>query len=325
MSMTPPFQITPKVLKLSQDISLELGKLAGAKIDLVPLRLRRLSNIKTIQASLAIEGNTLGLEQITDLFDGKRVIGPERDIIEVKNAIKLYDRLNALNPLSQKDFLEAHSVLMKDLTAEAGKWRSGGVGIFKGDQLAHLPPSAKRVPELMASLFTFIKGRMEIPWLLKACIFHYELEFIHPFSDGNGRMGRLWQQLLLMKENAVFSYVPIEVLIKKNQQAYYRVLGECDRAGDSTLFIEFSLEQIYRALQNYAETTKPDTGNWTGRLKYAREKLHKKMFSRKDYMRLHKDISTATASRDLLTGVAKGLLLKQGDKIKARYTFIEPS
>lgn len=323
MSMNPSFQITPKILKLSQDISLELGKLAGAKIDLVPLRLRRLSNIKTIQASLAIEGNTLGLDQITDLFDGKRVIGPERDIIEVKNAIKLYSRLNHLNPLSQKDFLDAHKVLMQNLTEEAGKWRSGGVGIFKGNQIAHLPPSAKRVPELMASLFTFVKGTKEIPWLLKACIFHYELEFIHPFSDGNGRMGRLWQQLLLMKENVVFSYVPIEVLIKENQQAYYRVLGECDRAGDSTLFIEFSLEQIYRALQNYAETTKPDTGDWSSRLRYAREKLHKKMFSRKDYMGLHKDISTATASRDLLTGVEKGLLLKEGDKNKARYTFVE--
>lgn len=322
MNMIPPFKITPTILKFSQDISLELGKLTGAKIDLAPLRLRRLSRIKTIQASLAIEGNTLNIDQITDLLEGKRVIGPERDLIEVKNALELYERLSSLNPLSQSDFLASHKTLMKGLTDENGKWRSGGVGIFKGDHIAHLPPPAKRVPLLMKDLFSFLKGHKEIPWLLKACIFHYEFEFIHPFADGNGRMGRLWQQLLLMKEHAVFAYIPIEVLIRENQQDYYTVLGDCDKAGDSTLFIEFSLKQILKALQKYSETTRPVPADGSTRIDYAREKLIKDWFSRKDYRNLHKEISTATASRDLQKAVEDGILLKTGDKSKTRYAFV---
>jgi len=322
MKQKPPFHITPLILRKSQEIARQLGLLSGAKIDLTPVQLRRINNIKTIQASLAIEGNTLDIGHITQIFEGKRVVGPEKDIIEVKNAIKVYRGLSHLNPLSIDDLLKAHKILMKDLIPENGKWRTGGVGIFKGAEVRHVAPPAKRLSALMENLFEFLKDHNELPWLLKACIFHYELEFIHPFSDGNGRMGRLWQQLILMKEDPVFQYIPIEVLIKENQGEYYRVLGECDRLGESTLFIEFCLEQIFNALKNYTKTTLTAVVDSETRIDYAKPKLSGKWFSRKEYLELHKNISSATASRDLLYGVKKGILGKRGEKNQVKYVFV---
>lgn len=322
MEYTPPFKITPLILQRSQEISRELGLLSGAKIDRVPLKLRRINNIKTIQSSLAIEGNTLGIDQVTHIFEGKRVLGPEKDILEVNNAIKLYKNLSSINPLSIKEFLNAHLILMKNLIVDNGRWRVGGVGIFKGSEIAHVAPPAKRVPLLMEDLFEFLSKNKDIPWLLKACIFHYELEFIHPFSDGNGRMGRLWQQLILMKEDAIFEFIPIEVLIKKNQEDYYRVLETCDRLGDSTVFIEFSLDQILASLEDYNKSILTTVIDAKSRLDFTRAKMTQEWFSRKEYHQLHKNISTATASRDLLEGVDKGTLRKKGQRNQVRYSFI---
>jgi Fic family protein len=322
MDQKPPFHITPLILAKSQEIARQLGLLSGAKIDLTPVQLRRINNIKTIQASLAIEGNTLNIDHITQIFEGKRVIGPEKDIIEVKNAIKVYSDLSQINPLSIDEFLKAHKSLMKDLISENGKWRAGGVGIFKGAEVTHVAPPANRLPALMENLFKFLKSNKELPWLLKACIFHYELEFIHPFSDGNGRMGRLWQQLILMKEDPVFQYIPIEVLIRENQGEYYRVLGECDRLGSSTLFIEFCLEQIFNALKTYTKTTLTAVVDSETRIDYAKSKLSKKWFSRKEYLELHKNISSATASRDLLYGLEKDILEKRGERNQVKYIFV---
>src|SRR3989338_8030776 len=230
---TPPFAITPKILKLLQDIVKEIGILEGRRLVNIPLNLRRANNIKTIQASLAIEGNTLSVEQITDLLAGKRVLGPEQDIVEVKNALQVYDSLLDFNPMNSEDLLKAHKTLMQSLILENGSWRSTDVGILKSCKVSHVAPPSRRVPGLMQDLFAYI-NTADIPWILKACIFHYELEFIHPFQDGNGRMGRLWQQLLLMKEDPIFRYVPVEVLVKEHQNDYYRVLGESDAAGEST-------------------------------------------------------------------------------------------
>lgn len=322
MKYTPPFKITPLILQKSQDISRELGVLSGAKIDHVPLKLRRINSIKTIQSSLAIEGNTLGIDQVTHIFEGKRVLGPAKDIIEVNNAIKLYQNLPRINPLSIDDLLKAHRVLMNNLIKDNGKWRAGGVGIFKGNEVAHVAPPVKRVPLLMGSLFEFLTKSRDVSWLLKACIFHYELEFIHPFPDGNGRMGRLWQQLILMKEDPIFEFIPIEVLIKENQEDYYRVLAACDQSGDSTLFIEFSLDQILASLKEYTQSTQTSVRDTKSRLDFARAKMTQEWFSRKDYLELHKNISTATASRDLLQGVDEGILQKKGKNNQVRYSFI---
>lgn len=323
MSYIPPFKITPLILKKSQEISRELGIIAGQKRNEIPLKLRRTSNVRTIQASLAIEGNTLSLDQITDLLKGKRVMGPAKDILEVKNALSLYENLKMFDPLKVGDLLKAHAILMKNLVEETGRWRSGGVGIFKGDEVTHVAPPPKRVPELMQNLSEFLAGNLQISWLLKACIFHYEFEFIHPFSDGNGRMGRLWQQLILMKEDPVFEFIPVEVLIKDHQDEYYRVLGESDKLGESTPFIEFSLDLIQNALVDYRQTTSPLPKDSFSRLVYAKTRISKEWFSRKDYLEVHGDISTATASRDLLEGTQKGILISKGAKNQIQYCFID--
>jgi Fic family protein len=321
MTHTPPFTITPLILTYIQNIARELGTLSGVKREIVPMKLRRVNTIKTIQASLAIEGNTLSLDQVTHLFEGKRVIGPEKDICEAHNAIKAYERLNAWNPLSLEDCLKAHRLLMEGLTLDAGHWRAGDVGVFKEEEIVHLAPPAKRVPKLMSELFAFI-GQSDLSWLLKACIFHYEFEFIHPFLDGNGRMGRLWQQLLLMKEDLIFRYIPIETLIREHQEGYYQALGKADQAGESTIFIEFSLEKIGMALAHYRQTISSVAQDAFSRLSYAKAKLENQWFSRKTYTQIQGNVSTATASRDLQQGVQQGILEKRGAMNQVTYRFM---
>ena len=320
MKHLPPFKITHKILNLSQKISHELGLLNGAKLYPVPIELRRKNMIQTIHSSLAIEGNMLNESQVTAIINSKRVLAPQKDIIEVKNAIKVYNILHNLDPLNIQDFKKAHSILMKDLLDNSGEWRTTGVGIFKKQEVAHVAPPDKRVASLMENLFDFLSVDTETSWLLKACIFHYEMEFIHPFLDGNGRMGRLWQQLLLMKENQIFGYIPVELIIKQNQDQYYEALAICDQNGDSTVFIEFSLEQILVTLKMYTTNISSQIVSITQRLNYSREHL-KNYFTRKEYMLLHKNISSATASRDLKEGVKKNLLLKKGAFNQAKYKF----
>ena len=211
--------------------------------------------------------------------------------------------------------------MMNGLIGEIGCFRSGGVGVFDGSRVIHMAPSPKMVSKLMENLFAFIKGNQDLPWLIKACIFHYELEFIHPFSDGNGRIGRLWQHLLLIKEDPLFEYVPVETLVRENQKEYYDILGQCDREGKSTRFILFSLEQILAALKSFQQETTRVRGP-KERLDFARFKLGLKKFSRKDYLLLHDDISTATASRDLEYGVKQNIIKQDGSKNQARYLFV---
>lgn len=322
MNYKPPFTITSRIFSLSQEVSHILGTLEGARLTIPPIKLRKENSIKTIQGSLSIEGNTLNLEQVSHILEGKPVIGTTKDIIEVQNAVDVYACFDEFDPLSIKDLLHAHKLLMKGLIEEAGQWRSKGVGIFKGTQVKHMPPQVKRVPDLMKGLFEFLKKDKETPWLLKACIFHYELEFIHPFSDGNGRMGRLWQQLILKKENAVFQYVTVEELIKLRQGEYYDVLAECDQEGASTKFVEFSLKLILEALQSYRSVTSPTVNDSSSRLNYAKDTLSDTWFARKDYMDVFKEISTATASRDLLLGVEEGMLKKRGIKNQTSYYYL---
>lgn len=310
---------------LSQEIFKQLGRLEGQKLTQAPLRLRRTNQIKTIQASLSIEGNTLDLDQVTDILDGKRILGPEKDILEVKNAALVYEQLPHLNPLILKDLLKAHQILMQKLLPNAGDFRNKGVGIFKAGQVAHMAPPAKRVPQLMSDLFGFLKTKNQMSWLLKSCIFHYEFEFIHPFTDGNGRMGRLWQQLLLMKEHPVFEFVSVEEMIKKNQSEYYESLSISDKTGDSTAFVAFLLKIIFDSLSLYESETVFKINTPILRLQFSNSILGNRWFKRKDHLAIHKNISMATASRDLAFGLDNQILATKGTRNQILYQFNKPN
>ncbi len=319
--MKPPYEITSKILKLLTSISEKLGEVNAIHLDKPSPGLRKRNRVKTIHASLEIEGNTLTEEQITAIIENKRVIGPKKDIQEVLNAIEVYNKLPKLNPKSLKSFLKAHKILMKGLIKRPGELRKKSVGIVKGSEVAHIAPPYENLPFLMKNLFDYLKTGDD-PILIKSSVAHYEIEFIHPFIDGNGRMGRLWQTLILMKEYPVFEYLPFETIIKDRQKEYYEVLSICDKQGKSTVFIEFILEAVYKSLtdmldiQNRIFTSKD-------RLDYFISTFKEDEFSRKDYMNMFKDISSSTASRDLKKAVDQKKIKKRGDKRMAKYKIMK--
>lgn len=319
--MKPPFRITPRILELSTSIARLVGRCEGLSEAQPQPQLRRQNRIRSVQGSVAIEGNTLSLDQVTAILDGKAVRGPAGEVVEVRNAIAAYDQAPRWRGTSVRDLLAAHGVMMAGLIADAGRWRSHDIGVIRGSKVGHLAPRAGRVPELMRALFSFLARDRSTPTLVKACVFHYELEFIHPFSDGNGRLGRLWQQVILLGESPAFAYVPIESIIKRRQRDYYATLAACDRAGDSTSFIELVLEALLEALTEFAAELRPATPDADGRLALARRRFGKVLFSRKDYLALHRGIGTATASRDLRRGVDLGDLRVEGERALARYRF----
>src|SRR6185436_9212078 len=228
----PPFQLTREVTSLLAKLERLLGRAEGLGGAAPTPQLRRKNRIRTVQATTAIEGNSHSLDQVTEILEGKRVRGPSREIIEVENALAAYESIGRLDPRTEKDFLRAHAVLMRGLLADAGRYRRGNVGVLQGSRVAHVAPQAKRVPALMDELFQFVVQADNTPPLVEACVVHYEIEFIHPFSDGNGRIGRLWQHALACAYSEVFAHVPTESLIKANQRAYYDALSWSDRAGD---------------------------------------------------------------------------------------------
>lgn len=317
--MKPPYEITPSILKLVSSISEQIGEIKATHLIKPQTELRKKNKIRTIQSSLEIEGNTLTLEQITALLENKRVIAPEKDILEVKNAIKVYDDITSFEPASIKDFKRAHLTLMKGLIEKPGEFRNTEVGVVKGSKVQHLAPPGAMVTALMTDLFNYLKQNEEIP-LIKSCVFHYELEFIHPFTDGNGRMGRLWQTIILMKYNAVFEYLPVEIIIKEKQKEYYKALSQSDKSGQATPFIDFMLGVIYDALQLVLNSQRPALSN-NDRLMIFKETHKNFEFSRQDYLKCFKEISSATASRDLKFAVDEGILQKSGDKRMTRYNF----
>lgn len=314
--MKPPYDITPKILKLLTSISEKLGEVNANYLSKQSPQLRKLNRIKTIHSSLQIEGNTLTEEQITALIENKRVIGPEKDVLEVLNAIKVYEKLDEYRYNSDKSFLKAHDQLMHGLMDSAGKYRTKGVGIVKGNKVEHIAPPFENVPFLMNDLFEYLNDSEELT-LIKSCVFHYEMEFIHPFLDGNGRMGRLWQTLILMNDYPVFEFLPFETLISQTQKDYYASLSLSDKNGKSTIFIEYMLDVINKSLENllnYNNRILKDID----RLDYFL-KLGMKEFTRKDYMNVFKDISSATASRDLKKGIDLQLFESIGSHNKTRY------
>ena len=212
------------------------------------LRLRKANRIRTIHSSLAIEGNTLSEYEVRDIINGKTVVAPTREIQEVKNAIKTYEMFPHLNAFKEKDLLKAHAQMMEAITDDAGHYRHSGVGVFSETGLVHMAPPAHMVPLLMGNLFDWLKHSKD-HLLIRSCVFHYEFEFIHPFSDGNGRTGRLWQSLILSKLHPLFEHLPVENMIYSNQQAYYDAIAASTQAADSGAFIDFMLGEILQVLK----------------------------------------------------------------------------
>ena len=314
--MKPPYEITSKILKSITSISQKTGEVNAKYLVKQNPKLRKQNQIKTIHASLRIEGNTLSEEQITAIIESKRVVGPVRDIQEVVNALAIYKELKKYAHDSEKDFLIAHKQLMIGLVESPGKYRTKAVGIVKASKLEHIAPPHQNIKYLMGNLFKYLQNKTELT-LIKSCVFHYELEFIHPFMDGNGRMGRLWQTLILMSEYPLFEFLPFETMISKNQKAYYRALSISDKEGKSTKFIEFMLGILDKSLDELLELGTKKLNETERLAQFLNDSSQ--TFTRKDYLKLFSEISTATASRDLKNGVQNGLIEKFGDKKTTQY------
>ncbi len=317
--MNPPYSITGKILNLVASISEIIGEVNSAHLNKPPIELRRKNRIQTIHSSLKIEGNTLSIEQITAIVENKRVLGPKKDILEVKNAIAVYNYLDKLNPFSFISFCKAHGILMDGLVESPGELRNKTVGIARGSEVTHIAPPAHLLQALMNDLFTYLKNDDDL-LLLKSCVFHYEMEFIHPFMDGNGRMGRLWQTLILKSAYPVFEFLPIDAQIKERQAKYYEALGRSDNTGRSTVFIEFMLEIILESLNKLLSIQNTNLTN-IDRINLFKSIIKEKYFTRKEYLRSFREISSATASRDLKFAVENRLVKKSGEKNTSRYRF----
>ena len=244
----PPFEITNQMIDYVAEIAELLGKLnVTDAISSNPI-LRRSNRIRTIHGSLAIEQNTLSLEQVTAVLNGKHVLAPPKDIAEVKNAYEIYERLDELDPYSVEDLLAAHGIMTRGLVEESGVFRTRPVGVVDSEgHVLHFGTLPQYVPDLVMELLDWAKIS-EVHMLVRSCVFHYELELIHPFADGNGRVGRLWHTLLLSKWDPAFAWIPVESIIHDRQQEYYDAINTSNDAGESTVFIEFMLSAIKASL-----------------------------------------------------------------------------
>ena len=325
--LSPPFKITNEILNFVYEIGELVGKISAEKEFEKNLTLRRENRIKTIYSSLAIEQNTLTLEQVTDVINGKRVLAPPKDIKEVQNAYEIYERLDELNENSVKDLLLAHKIMTSELIKESGRFRSKNAGVYQGDKLIHMGTLPEYIPEyipeLINNLFLWLKNSKEHP-LIKAAVFHYEFEFIHPFQDGNGRIGRLWHSLILSKWKKIFAWLPVESLVQKYQKEYYIAINNSNRDGESTEFILFMLRIINETLIELVEnkkTTDKMTDKMTDKNR-ERIKLVIKYLSQNNSIN-NKDtqnllnISEATAKR-FLNKLVKENILEAVGEYKAR-------
>ncbi|MCB9748287.1 MAG: Fic family protein [Candidatus Omnitrophica bacterium] len=319
--MKPLYKITKKINNLCAEITRLIGKYEGLTLPIPKPELRKHTKIISIQSSLAIEGNTLTVDQVTDIINNKKVVGPKKDIIEVKNAIKVYDLLDTFEPENLKSLLKAHKMLMEGLLSDAGNLRNGNVGVRSESGIVHMAPKYTLVPELMENLFSFLKKEKDLHSLIKSSVFHYEFEFIHPFMDGNGRMGRLWQSVILFHYDKIFEYIPVETIIKQRQMEYYQAIQKSTNQGESTAFIQFMLETIKQATIQFTKGIKPVRQSTEVRLNMACEHFKKKLFRRKDYLDINSGISPQTATKDLAFAVKHGLIEKIGDNINTKYKF----
>ena len=268
----PPFKITTKIIDLISQISLNIGKLEAIDSKSTLPMLRKVNQIRTITGTLQIEGSTLDEERITALIEGKRVLGKVDEIAEANGAIALYKHLEDLNYKDEQELLKSHKILMDELLKSAGTYRTSDVGVGGKNGVVHVAPPNWHIPELMSNLFRWLNTTDEHP-LIVSSVFHYEFEFIHPFIDGNGRMGRFWQSLILYNWNNYFSVIPIESIIRDKQQEYYKVLEECGSSGESTLFIEFALQSILEAIEKVGNKVGNNVGNLTENQQLIIEKI----------------------------------------------------
>ena len=251
----PPFEITNAMIDHVAEIAELVGRLTSTNQLLVNPTLRRTNRIRTIHGSLAIEQNTLTLEQVTAVLNGKQVLAPPKDIAEVKNAYEIYERLDELDPYSVDDLLTAHSIMTRGLVDESGVFRSKPVGVVDQEgHVLHFGTLPQYVPDLVMELLDWTKNN-DVHMLIRSCVFHYEFELIHPFADGNGRVGRLWHTLLLSKWNPAFAWLPVESIIHDRQQEYYAAINASNDAGESTVFIEFMLSAIKTSLMDAISTS----------------------------------------------------------------------
>ena len=322
----PPFTITEEITNLVIEIAELVGIIyMSKKLTSNPI-LRRENRIKTIYSSLAIEQNTLTLEQITDIIAGKRILAPPKDIKEVKNAYEIYEKLDTLNPYSIKDLLKAHKIMTLELIGESGCFRSKNVGVYQGSKLIHTGTPPQYIPELMKQLFLWLK-KSEVHSLIKSCVFHYEFEFIHPFQDGNGRIGRLWHTLILAKWKGFFAWLPIETLIHKKQQKYYEAINVSNNLGESTPFILFSLKIIKEALLELQKDNREMTDKTTDKIsdkEIERLKILEKYFKENKFINNKEvqkllNISDSTAKRFLNKLVKNNILEAIGENKGRRY------
>ena len=253
----PPFTVSAEAINLIAEISGQIERYAIRLEQEDGLRLRKANRIKTIHSSLAIEGNTLSEDEVRDIIDGKNVVAPIKQIQEVKNAIATYELYPSLNPYSVEDLLKAHGVMIQALVDDAGKFRRSGVGVFSEHGLVHMAPPADRVSGLLDDLFAWLKSSKD-HLLIRSCVFHYEFEFIHPFIDGNGRTGRLWESLILGKLHPLFEHLPVENMVYANQQAYYDAITASTNAGQSGPFIDFMLNELFKTLKEHQGEPLPD-------------------------------------------------------------------
>ena len=296
--MKPNYQITEKILSLVQQISERTTLLSIEKRE---LHLRKENRIRSIQSSLAIENNSLSLGQVTDIIEGRRVLGPLKDIHEVQNAYEAYEHVFELDPYLVGDFLMAHRLLTKDLVKHPGQFRLGDIGVYDSlGQVVHIGARPQYVPKLVQDLFSWAKDS-QIPAIVKSCIVHFELEIIHPFEDGNGRMGRLWQSLILSKWNPIFEWLPVESVIYQHQQGYYDALTISNEANDSTFFTEFMLEAILETLEEYGRDTRQGISKrWDSILKPKEQMILEKIYA---YLEVYGQINNSKAQE--LTGFSQ--------------------
>ena len=308
----PPFEITNEILSQVTEIAELIGKLTATTGLSANPTLRRTNRIRTIYSSLAIEQNTLSLEQVTDVINGKRILAPPLDIAEVKNAYEIYEMMDTLNPYSVDDFLKAHGVMTRGLVEESGEFRSGSVGVVdeKGNVL-HFGTLARYVPNAVIDLLEWVKTS-QIHMLIKSCVFHYELELIHPFADGNGRMGRLWHTLLLTHWKPLFAWLPVESMIHNRQKEYYNAINQSNNNGNSTPFILFMLSAIREALTEALEAENPKEKPSAAELRSQKilQFLKENQIITNAHVRELFQVSSATANRILAKLTIDGTLQK---------------
>ena len=329
--IAPPFTISDDMLNYIVDISQRIGQLQVQYSR--QLHLRKNNRLRSIQSSLAIENNSLSLEQVTDIINGKRVLGAPKEIQEVKNAYDTYEYIDKLDPYSVDDFLLAHQLMTNKLVEEAGQFRHNDVGIYDSQgRVIHMGARPQFVPKLVKDLLNWA-CQSNTPALIKSAVVHYEIEVIHPFADGNGRMGRLWQTVILNTWNPIFAWLPIETMVFEHQNEYYEVLGKADKNNDSTVFIEFMLEMIVKTLNSYAieKTSDKASDKASDKLNKTEQNVYDSLYQ---YLIINADIdnqqaqdlldrSSATVRRYLTKFVTLGLLQAEGERKTRKYRLLE--